>query len=116
MLYNDRKMKKWQGFILAEHGTALTESNRMKQQIVKEKELLTDQEIGAVLDEAFRRQLPVNIQLNCKENGLFKADIVGVIQGFEDEFIYVATMSGTEAIERSLIKNVESAVNKKWYQ
>ncbi len=116
MLYKDRGMKKWQGFILSEHGAALAENKRKQDQVVEEKSQQSEREIGMVLEQAYKKHVKVKVQVNVKENSLYKNDIEGFIQGFEDDYIFISHNGTTESVELSTIRHVESVVSKKWYE
>ena len=113
MLYNDRCIKKWQGFVLSEHNATINEQKRINSAKIEAKEQQEELEIGLVLNHAFRMQLVVNIQINALENGLFANDVVGTIEGFDEELVY---LSSGVFISLSEIRNVQLGVRAKWYQ
>jgi len=115
MLYNDRGMKKWQGFVLAEHNNEINMS-KFQQHIVPKREQLSEEQISQVLQDAFSHNKTVVIQLNSLDNGLHKENYTGIIKGFESGTLYINTHTGLKAIEIELIRHIESVVNQKWFE
>jgi len=115
MLYNDRGMKKWQGFILSEHHTTIRDNQALNRPIAP-KEQLSEAKISSVLQGAFNQHKTIKIQLNALNHDLYLEDIVGTIKGFENGKLYIESNLNLIEVEIDLIRHVESVVNKKWFQ
>lgn len=102
--YQDRGMKKWQGFMLSDHIATLNRDKEEKSKLYTEKETMSEVEISQVLLQAFANNKVVAVQL--KEKTLDKKiqpDIVGPVKGYENDKIVV----GDNEIELSNINHIE---------
>ena len=102
--YQDRGMKKWQGFMLSDHIAALNRDKENNAKEYSEKDTMSQVEISQVLLRAFANHKVVSVQL--KEKTLDKKvqpDIVGLVKGYEGDKIVI----GDTEVELSNINNIE---------
>ena len=102
--YQDRGMKKWQGFMLSDHIATLNRDKEEKAKVYTEKETMSEVEISQVLLQAFANNKVVAVQL--KEKTLDKKiqpDIVGLVKGYDGDKIVI----GDNEIELSNINNIK---------
>lgn len=102
--YQDRGMKKWQGFMLSDHIATLNRDKEEKAKEYTEKDTMSETEVSQVLLQAFANNKVVSVQL--KEKTLDKKiqpDIVGLVKGYEGDKIVI----GTNEVELSNINNIE---------
>lgn len=64
--YQDRGMKKWQGFMLSDHIAALNRDKENNAKVYTEKETMSEVEISQVLLQAFANNKVVSVQLKEK--------------------------------------------------
>ncbi|MBO0445535.1 hypothetical protein JZO78_04195 [Enterococcus ureilyticus] len=109
--YEDRGMKKWQGFILAEHTASVHKEQKRANKIVPQKRKMTEGEIGQICEFAFNNYRQVSVQLEIKDTeGKYFDDTVGFIDGY-DELGY---MIGDTKVHYDEIRNVELFDHRKW--
>jgi len=102
--YQDRGMKKWQGFMLSDHIAALNRDKENNAKVYSEKNSMSEVEISQVLLQAFANNKIVSVQL--KEKTLDKKiqpDIVGIVKGYEKDKIII----GDNAVELNDINNIQ---------
>ena len=102
--YQDRGMKKWQGFMLSDHIATLNRDKEEKAKVYTEKETMSEVEISQVLLQAFANNKVVSVQL--KEKTLDKKiqpDFVGLVKGYDQDKIII----GDNKIELSNINNIQ---------
>ena len=102
--YQDRGMKKWQGFMLSDHIATLNRDKEEKATVYAEKDTMSETEVSQVLLQAFANNKIVSVQL--KEKTLDKKiqpDIVGLVKGYEGDKIII----GDTEVELSNINNIE---------
>ena len=102
--YQDRGMKKWQGFMLSDHIAALNKDKEEEAKLYSEKDTMSEADISQVLLQAFANNKVVVVQL--KEKTLDKKiqpDIVGLVKGYDHEKIII----GDNKIELSNINNIQ---------
>lgn len=102
--YQDRGMKKWQGFMLSDHIATLNRDKEEKAKVYSEKNTMSETEVSQVLLQAFANNKVVSVQL--KEKTLDKQiqpDIVGLVKGYEDDKIVI----GTNEVELGNINNIQ---------
>jgi hypothetical protein len=90
--YIDRGMIKWQGFYLSDHTSALNAENEIKNKILQREVLpqMTIKEITDVINMAIVKNDTVKIQANnCDSNGVFDTPVVGRINGYVGDMIYI---------------------------
>lgn len=108
--YQDRKKLKWNGFFLSEHTATIAKQRKQAAIVIKPKEKLTEEEIGAVLSEAAIKNKRIAVQLDVVIADSYLPDICGMIQGYDESMIYV----GGEKIRLAEIRNVEFEPVAKW--
>ena len=102
--YQDRGMKKWQGFMLSDHIATLNRDKEEKAKVYTEKETMSETEISQVLLQAFANNKVVAVQLKEKTlDKKIRPDIVGLVKGYEGDKIVI----GDNEIELSNINNIE---------
>ena len=102
--YQDRGMKKWQGFMLSDHIAALNKDKENNAKVYTEKDAMSEADISQVLLQAFANNKIVSVQL--KEKTLDKKiqpDIVGLVKGYDGDRIVI----GDTEVELSNINNIE---------
>ena len=102
--YQDRGIKKWQGFMLSDHIAALNKDKENNAKEYSKKDTMSETEISQVLLQAFANNKVVSVQL--KEKTLDKKiqpDIVGLVKGYEDDKIII----GDTEVELSNINHIE---------
>ncbi len=102
--YQDRGMKKWQGFMLSDHIATLNRDKEEKAKVYSEKDTMSETEVSQVLLQAFANNKVVSVQL--KEKTLDKQiqpDIVGLVKGYEGDKIVI----GDTEVELSNINHIE---------
>ena len=102
--YQDRGMKKWQGFMLSDHIAALNKDEENNAKEYSEKYSMSEAEVSQVLLQAFANNKVVVVQL--KEKTLDKKiqpDIVGLVKGYEQDKIII----GDTEVELSNINHIQ---------
>lgn len=102
--YQDRGMKKWQGFMLSDHIVALNKDKENNAKEYSEKFSMSEADISQVLLQAFANNKLVSVQL--KEKTLDKKiqpDIVGLVKGYKGDKIII----GDTEVELSNINNIQ---------
>lgn len=102
--YQDRGMKKWQGFMLSDHIATLNRDKEEKAKVYTEKETMSETEISKVLLQAFANHKVVSVQI--KEKTLDKKiqpDIIGLVKGYNKDKIVI----GDTEVELSNINNIQ---------
>lgn len=102
--YQDRGMKKWQGFMLSDHIATLNRDKEEKAKVYSEKDTMSEAEVSQVLLQAYANNKVVAVQL--KEKTLDKKiqpDIVGLVKGYEGDRIII----GDTEVELSNINNIQ---------
>ena len=102
--YQDRGMKKWQGFMLSDHIVALNKDKEEQAKVYSEKDTMSEAEISQVLLQAFANNKVVSVQL--KEKTLDKKiqpDIVGLVKGYNGDKIVISDVE----VELSNINHIE---------
>lgn len=112
--YKDRKMAKWQGFILSDHADLVKEKkNQLVEHTAKEPQSLAV--ISDFLQRSFAYGHRIAVQLDFITNGSYEPDIIGMVTGYEQEKIYVQTDEELVVIDLSLIRHVEYLSSTKWF-
>ena len=109
--YEDRGMKKWQGFFLSEHTANVHKENQRINKVVPQKRKMTQGEIGQIFEFAFNNNRQVVVQLEIKDaEGKYFDDTVGFILGYDE----LGFMVGDTKVHYDEIRNVELFNFKKW--
>ena len=102
--YQDRGMKKWQGFMLSDHIATLNRDKEEKAKVYTEKNALSEEEISQVLLQAFANDKVVTVQLKEKTLDMkIQPDIVGLVKGYNGDKIII----GDTEVELSNINHIE---------
>lgn len=102
--YQDRGMKKWQGFMLSDHIATLNRDKEEKARVYSEKETMSEVEISQVLLQAFANNKVVAVQLKEKTlDRKIQPDIIGLVKGYNKDKIVI----GDAEVELSNINNIE---------
>lgn len=102
--YQDRGMKKWTGFFLSDHTLKINKDIAKRQKVYHKKTTMSEQEISTILLKAFANHYYVKVQLKeLDENGNFKKDICGFIEGCSGQKIIISR----KAVEIENINNIE---------
>lgn len=89
-VYQDRGMMKWVGFYLSDHTAVLNKESKERNHINVEKEQMTLEEIGEVLQQAYLQHKRIAIQLEALDDeGNYLDDLVGRLIGQREEQIYL---------------------------
>lgn len=89
--YHDRGMKKWAGFFLSDHTLKINRDQKQRSKVWHEKASQTEEEISSLLFRAFSQHYQVLIQLKeIDDNGDFKPDIHGFVEGYVGQQIIVS--------------------------
>lgn len=115
MGYKDRKMAKWQGFILSDHLELTKENDAKRKRGYPPKEQQSLEQISSLLKQAYLSQKNLIIQMNVIENDLYKENHYGIIAGINHHFIYIQTEHNLVPIELENIRHVDLGSSKKWY-
>ena len=102
--YQDRRMKKWQGFMLSDHIATLNGDKEEKAKVYSEKDTMSEVDVSQVWLQAYANNKVVAVQL--KEKTLDKKiqpDIVGLVKGYESDKIII----GDTEVELSNINNIQ---------
>ena len=111
--YVDRGTIKWMGMFLSEHTASMSEDKKKRSTIVEKKEQMSEDEIYSTLDDAVKTNSMVLIQIEeINTNGNYSEDILGWIEGYEGNNLYV---SGNR-IELDSIRNIQLYDQIKWSQ
>nr|WP_315527485.1 hypothetical protein [Carnobacterium maltaromaticum] len=111
--YVDRGTIKWMGMFLSEHTASLHEDKKKRSTIVEKKEQMSENAIYSTLDDAVKTNSMVLIQIEeINTNGNYSEDILGWIEGYEGNNLYV---SGNR-IELDSIRNIQLYDQIKWSQ
>ena len=102
--YQDRGMKKWQGFMLSDHIAVLNKDKENNAKVYTEKDAMSEEAISQVLLQAFANNRTVSVQLKEKTlDKKIKPDIVGLVKGYDEDKIVI----GNKEVELSDINNIE---------
>ena len=113
--YEDRKMAKWQGFVLSDHAEILKKQNQIKNNLNAAKEKQTPETISENLYQAFLTKKQVVIQMEFLLNGVYEDDLIGIVVGQEENNLYLQTHSELIVIDSVLIRHTEISEAKKWW-
>ena len=89
--YQDRKMKKWQGFFLSDHTMAINKDKQKRSVKHPAKQTMSMEEISLQLLKAYGNHRMVHLQVKVmNSDDQLPADIVGFVSGYSDDGIIVA--------------------------
>lgn len=102
--YQDRGMKKWQGFMLSDHIAALNKDKENNAKVYTEKDTMSEVEISQVLLQAFANNKVVSVQLREKTlDKKIQPDIVGLVKGYNGDKIVISDVE----VKLSNINHIE---------
>lgn len=113
--YNDRKMAKWQGFVLSDHAELLQKSDELKNKYNLSKEKQSPEIISEIIFQAFLTKKQLVLQMEFLVNGLYEDDLIGIVVGQEENNLYLQTYSELIIIDSALIRHAEITEAKKWW-
>lgn len=73
-------------------------------------------QISGPLYEAFVNRLKVKLHLGEEENGPFDRCLVGTVEGFDYQQIFIRSWSGVTSVEVPHIRSVEVLRSAQWYE
>ncbi|WP_228469170.1 hypothetical protein [Listeria seeligeri] len=115
MTYQDRGIKKWQGFFLSEHNEQMDQQQDSTK--LKWRKTMSSECIESVLSTAITHQSTLVIQKKPLNDDAFpEPDVVGKIAGVEEELIYIRTATEVISVPLFSILNVEERTVEKWYK
>ncbi|APX71439.1 hypothetical protein M5C72_11840 [Companilactobacillus allii] len=88
--YNDRGMKKWQGFYLSDHTIKWAKQDKERNTIIEILPQQSEEEIGQILFNSFSSGLTVIVQENNLDlEGKIPCEIDGNVLGYNEESVMV---------------------------
>jgi len=102
--YQDRGMKKWQGFMLSDYTSTVSKIDKKRAQVYEKKKPMSLESISEILMIAYANHRSVSVQLKQVDiDDKFLPDIVGTVDGYQVDHVVIAG----EWIELEDINNVE---------
>lgn len=115
--YIDRKMAKWQGLILSEHIEQVIESKIISKKNIMKKAKQSSESIYELIDYSYSQKKTIAVQMDLLFNGKYEEDIIGVVCGFFQEYIYIQKNDSDVVIcDLGLIRNIEEYTLMKWFK
>lgn len=81
MIYEDRKMLKWKGFLLTEHTEQLQEKEVEKEEIIIDEQ--EKERFDQIINRSYHLKLPVKLLLNTFGHPYM--EVTGVVQSIDHE-------------------------------
>lgn len=102
--YQDRGMKKWQGFMLSDFTSKVGKIDKERAQVYEKKKTMSLESISEILMIAYANHRSVSIQLKQVDiDDKFLPDMVGTVDGYQVDHVVIAG----EWIELEDINHVE---------
>lgn len=102
--YQDRGMKKWQGFMLSDFTSKVGKIDKKRAQVYEKKKTMSLESISEILMIAYANHRSVSIQLKQVDiDDKFLPDMVGTVDGYQVDHVVIAG----EWIELEDINHVE---------
>ncbi|AIS61008.1 hypothetical protein [Listeria ivanovii] len=115
MTYQDRGIKKWQGFFLSEHNEQMDQQQASSK--LKWREAMSSECIESVLSAAITHQSSLVIQKTPQNVDSFpEPDVIGKIVGIDEDLLFIRTATEVISLPFSSILNVEERTLEKWYK
>ncbi|WP_260443064.1 hypothetical protein [Listeria immobilis] len=115
MTYQDRGIKKWQGFFLSEHNEQMDQQQASSK--LKWREAMSSECIESVLSAAITHQSSLVIQKKPQNADSFpEPDVIGKIVGIDEDLLFIRTATEVISLPFSSILNVEERTVEKWYK
>lgn len=105
-MYQDRGMKKWIGFYLAEHSDHLSEKEK-EQPLYQQ---MAEMEISEILYEAFVSKQKVLVVVNLIEDERY-FELTGNVYGYDGDYIIISN----RRIRLDSIRHIEVDSTGKWW-
>ncbi|MCX8724525.1 hypothetical protein GYM70_06845 [Lactobacillus panisapium] len=91
--YQDRGMKKWQGFFLSDHTAIMKKSNSQRSTINHKKSTMTVEAVSEILMKAYANHRQVSVQLKELDfEGKLQPDIFGFVQGYQVDEVLISSV------------------------
>lgn len=115
--YKDRGKMKWMGMMLSDHAEALKKEKKNTQTaLIIPKEKLSAEEISTIFYKSYTLKKPVAVQLDIVKDGQYLPDIEGVIEGVQEETIYLKRRNQSlTKLRLEDIRHVEWIKSIEWY-
>ena len=114
--YKDRKMAKWQGFILSDHSELIQKKANEQKKNPSPKARQSLEVVSCILKEAYISHKKVVLQIDVIENGDYVDEWEGSILGIDQDLLYIQTKATLQTIQLAQIRSVDfSDSNPKWY-
>ena len=102
--YQDRGMKKWQGFMLSDYTSTVSKIDKKRAQVYEKKKTMSLESISEILMIAYANHRSVSVQLKQVDiDDEFLPNIVGTVEGYQVDHVVIAG----EWIELENINHVE---------
>ena len=102
--YQDRGMKKWQGFMLSDFTSKVGKIDKERAHVYEKKKSMSLEAISEILMIAYANHRLVSVQLKQVDiDDKFLPDVVGTVDGYQVDHVVIAG----EWIELEDINNVE---------
>lgn len=104
--YQDRGMKKWQGFMLSDYTSTVSKIDKKRVQVYEKKKTMSLESISEILMIAYANHRSVSVQLKQVDiDDKFLPDIVGTVDGYQVDHVVIAgEWIGLEDINHAEIK------------
>ncbi|MGY3724910.1 hypothetical protein SAMN05421767_1161 [Granulicatella balaenopterae] len=109
--YQDRGMKKWQGFFLSEHSEQLAE----KEEPLVVLEEQSDDEKSRYIYDAWRKNLPILVQLRMRSVGGDVYQFHGKVEGLLDDRIVFQKDGRWKSYQLASIEAVRVQASQPWF-
>lgn len=91
--YQDRGMKKWQGFFLSDHTATIKKDEVKRSTVYRKKKTMSVESVSKNLFKAYANHMQVAVQLKELDvEGNIQPDIVGFVQGYQANEILVSNI------------------------
>ena len=89
--YQDRGMKKWQGFMLSDYTSTVSKIDKKRAQVYEKKQPMSQEAISELLLSAYANHHPVSVQLKVIDSeDDFLPNLVGLVQGYQADHIVIS--------------------------
>ena len=115
--YKDRKMAKWQGFILSDHAELVQKRKKKQKKTPYSKSKQSLEVVSSILKEAYMFHKKIDVQVDVLENGYYTDKCVGYVLGVDQTLVYIQTETTLLPIPLESIRCVTfSSSNEKWFK
>ena len=109
--YQDRGMKKWQGFFLSEHAEQLA-TKEIEVEVLQEQ---SDDEKSRYIYDAWRKKLPILVQLNMRSTSGVPYQFHGKVEGLLDNRIVFQKDGRLKSYQLTSIEAVRIQSSQPWF-